>query len=86
MNLTVDKPAKTLTEKDAKELTKLWLREHKTQVAHWYFTQFWDYGEVPFWALVARIYGFAPLSFDGVYGFQVYQGGRVLLVGKMVGF
>lgn len=74
-----------ITEDDAKKALRLWLREHKAQVVHWYSCQLWDYGDTPFWALIVKVYGFES-PYDGVYGFQIYKGGIVLLVGKMSGY
>ena len=81
-----NKVTEIITEDDAKKALRLWLREHKTQVVHWYSSQLWDYGDSPFWALVVKVFGFSPLSFSGTYGFQIYKGGSVLLVGKMSGY
>jgi len=73
---------KVYLEKEAKHLLKLWCREHKARIAHYFSCSLWTYGEVPFWALVVRLWGFES-PFAGIYGFHIYEDSRVQLIGRL---
>lgn len=71
-------------EKEAANAIRLWCKEHKARICHWYSKTYWEYTQPPFWAFVIKLYSWdAP--YWGVYGFHV-RNTKVECLGKMPGY
>jgi len=73
--------ATVFDDKSAKSMLRLWLRDRKTKIVCYYSCAQFSYSERLFWAIVVKLFGLES-SFNGVYGFHIYENGEVKLIGK----